>query len=380
MKILVATNYFKGSLSAVQAAEIIEQGIKEVDSSIEVIKNPIADGGDGTLEAICACTECREIISPVNGPLDQTVEAKWLIIEHDKKTAVIEGAQANGLSLLKPEEYNPLKTTTYGIGELIKLALDNNCKNIYVTIGGSSTNDGGVGMLQALGVSFKDKNGKEINRGGGELNNIETIDLSNIDNRLKQIQINVACDVENPLCGSNGASVVYGQQKGATPEMVKLLDSNLSHFAEVTEKTIGTDIRNYPGTGAAGGIGFALKAFLSAELINGFRFVCYLSGLNEKIKGADLVITTEGRLDNQSLSGKAPYQMAQISKNNNIPTIVIAGAVERHLNLEHTGIVSVFSIADGPVTLDDSMKNADYLLKNITIQILNILKLNFKSV
>jgi len=371
MEILIAANFFKGSLSAIHAAEIIEQAVKEVDSTIDVIKSPIADGGDGTIEAICYSAKCREIKSNVTGPLGQIVEAKWLVIGHDEKTAVIEGAQANGLSLLKPEEYNPLKTTTYGIGQLIKQALDYGCREIYVTIGGSSTNDGGVGMLQALGVSFQDKNGRETGFGGGELKNIESLDLSKLDKRLKHTKISVACDVENPLCGPNGASAVYGPQKGANPDMVKLLDENLSYLAGITAEKTGVDFRNHPGTGAAGGIGFALKAFLNAELIPGFHLVAKLSALEEKLIGADLVITTEGQFDSQSLSGKATYRIAQLAHQRNIPTIILAGSVESGIDFRNTGILSVFSIANGPITFEYSVNHASRLLKDATVQVLN---------
>jgi len=374
MKILIATNFFKGSLSAIEAAEIIEKGILKTDNSIKVVKIPIADGGDGTLEAICNCTECKEILSKVNGPLIEKVDAKWLILEQaDEKTAVIEGAQANGLSLIAPEQYNPLLTTTYGIGELIKQALDNECKKIYVTIGGSSTNDGGVGLLQALGASFLDKYKNEIAFGGGNIKNLKSIEFSKMDERLKDTKIIVACDVNNPLCGVNGASAVYGPQKGASEDDVKILDTNLTLLADITAQKFGKDYRNYPGTGAAGGIGFALKAFLNAELIPGFQLVAELSNMEEKMKAANLVITTEGKLDSQSLSGKAPYQVAQMAKKYNIPTIVIAGAVERNIDVQKAGITAAFCIADGPVTLKDSINNASELLLNITKQIMKLI-------
>jgi len=313
MKILLATNYLKGSLSAIEAANIIEKTVLIVDKEIKIEKIPIADGGDGTLDAIKLYTDYEEKISQVSDPLGRKIQAKWLIIkDNGEKTAIIEAAQACSLSLLKLEEYNPLKTTTFGVGELINQAVENNCKKIIITIGGSSTNDGGAGILQALGIKLLDKENNHISQGGEGLKNLEAIDLSRLNPKLKDIKILVACDVKNPLCGKNGASFVYAPQKGANPEQVKLLDNNLSNFADITAKTIRHDYRNFPGTGAAGGISFALKSFLNAELISGFSFIADISKLEEKIKDSDFVITTEGRLDSQTLAGKAPFQVAQL--------------------------------------------------------------------
>ena len=371
MKILVAANFFKGSLSAIETSEIIKNSILEVDNSIKVETLPIADGGDGTLDVIMYYTKCKEEHIEVTGPIGIKVKAKWLVL--NKKTAVIEGAQANGLSLLTPDEYNPLVTTSYGIGELIKNALDHECKKIFVTIGGSSTNDGGIGILQALGAKFLDIKGQELGFGGGGLDKLASINLSGLDKRLKKTKIIAACDVENPLCGQNGASFVYASQKGASIEKIKLLDSNLKNFADITEKTLNRDYKNYPGAGAAGGIGFALKAFLSAELIPGFQLITELSGIEEKLKNCDLVITTEGKLDSQTLQGKAPYQIVKMAQKYNMPAIILAGAIERNFNIQKAGITAAFSITDGPISLKNSINNAPSLLANITKQVINVI-------
>ena len=374
MKILLATNYLKGSLSAIEAANIIEKAALRVDKEIKVEKIPIADGGDGTLDAIKLYTDFEEKTAFVSDPLGRRISAKWLIInENAERTAIIEAAQACGLSLLKPEEYNPLKTTTFGVGELINQAVENNCKKIIITVGGSSTNDGGAGILQALGIKLLDKNNNSISQGGEGLKNLESIDISGLNPKLKDVKILVACDVKNPLCGKNGASFVYAPQKGANTEQVEILDKNLSNFANITAKTTGHDYRNLEGTGAAGGISFALKSFLNAELIDGFSFIADISKLEDKIKGSDFVITTEGRLDSQTLAGKAPFQVAQLAKKYNILTIIIAGSIEKGLNLENTGITEVFSMTDEAISLEDSIKNAPHHLENTARQAINTL-------
>ena len=376
MKILLATNYLKGSLSAVEAANIIEKAALSVDKEIQIEKIPIADGGDGTLDAIKLYTDFKEKTTIVSNPLNRKFSAKWLIINHNgEKTAIIEVAQACGLSLLKPEEYNPLKTTTFGVGELINQAVENNCKKIIITVGGSSTNDGGAGILQALGIKLLDKNKNLISKGGEGLKNLESIDISDLNPKLKDVKIIVACDVKNPLCGKNGASFIYAPQKGANPQQVKFLDKNLSTFADITAKTIGNDYRNFPGTGAAGGISFALKSFLNAELISGFSFIADISKLEDKIKDSDLVITTEGRLDSQTLEGKAPFQVAQLAKKNNVPTIIIAGSIENDINPENSGITKVFSMTTETVSVAEAVKNASILLENTAKGVFSFLKL-----
>ncbi|HBG49836.1 MAG TPA: glycerate kinase [Cyanobacteria bacterium UBA9971] len=376
MKILLATNYMKGSLSAVDATNIIKKAALTVDKEIQIEKIPIADGGDGTLDAIKLYTDYEERTSQVSDPLGRRIQAKWLIIkDNGEKTAIIEAAQACGLSLLKPEEYNPLKTTTFGVGELINQAVENNCKKIIITVGGSSTNDDGSGILQALGIKLLDKDNNSIPKGGEGLKNLVSIDISGLNPKLKDVKILVACDVKNPLCGKNGASYVYAPQKGANPEQVEFLDKNLSEFADLTTKTTGNDYRNIQGTGAAGGISFALKSFLNAELIDGFSFIADISKLEDKIKNSDFVITTEGRLDSQTLEGKAPFQVAQLAKKYNVPTIIIAGSVENDINLKNSGITKVFSMTNETVSVEESVKNASILLENTAKRVFSFLKL-----
>ena len=375
MKILLATNYLKGSLSAIEAANIIEKAALSVDKEIIIKKIPIADGGDGTLDAIKLYTDFEEKISFVSDPLGRNISAKWLIINHnEEKIAVIEAAQACGLSLLKQEEYNPLKTTTFGVGELINQAVESNCEKIIITIGGSSTNDGGAGILQAIGIKLLDKKKNPVSQGAEGLINLKSIDISGLNPKLKDVKIFVACDVKNPLCGKNGASFVFAQQKGANNQQIKLLDDILSVFADITTKTIGHDYRNLPGAGAAGGISFAMKSFLNAELTDGFKFIANLSDLEEKIKASDVVITTEGRLDSQTLQGKAPFQVAMLAKKNNIPAIIITGSAQNDLNLENSGITAVFQMTGKSISQEESIKNASYFLKMITIQVIKHIK------
>lgn len=376
MKILLATNFLKGSLSAIETAECLKKGILSANKETEIDIIPIADGGDGTIQAIKHCTPYTEIVSLICGPLGQEVAAKWLILETDhKKIAIIEGAQANGLSILTPQEYDPMKTTSYGIGQLVLSALEHECSKIYVTIGGSSTNDCGIGIVQALGGKFTDKEGNEIKSGGGELENLAHINLKGLDKRLEETQLIVACDVDNPLCGPNGASAIYGPQKGATKELVEILDKNLSHVADLIANYTKKDLRNHPGVGAAGGIGFAFKAILDADLMPGFELVAELSSMRKRMEGVDLVITSEGRLDSQSLSGKAPYQIAKLAKELDIPTIVIAGSIERNLDLKQANITGAFSIIDGPMNLEEAMKEAPYLVENCGKQLMNLFSL-----
>lgn len=373
MKILVAANYFKGSLSAIEAGKAIKSGIKQADATAQVEVILIADGGDGTLEAVKTSEETLELITDIKNPLGVSIQAKWLML-CDEKVAIIEAAQANGLSLLKPEQYNPLLTTSYGVGELIKSALNRNCSKIYIGIGGSATNDAGVGMLQALGVKFFDDSKQQIGFGGGNLDKIIEIDTSGLDKRLKNTKIIVACDVNNPLCGDNGASVIYAPQKGASSDDVKLLDKNLTHFARLTEQKIGVDYSNEAGVGAAGGLGFALMAYLNAELISGFSFIADLTKIDEKIKQADFVITTEGRLDSQTFSGKAPHQIAKLANQYNKPVVIIAGSIEENLDIQSYGIKSAFSLLNELITLDYALKNTYKLLEAKTKQIFLTLK------
>lgn len=324
MKILLAPDSFKGSLSSKEVCHAMENGIKRVIDA-EIISIPIADGGEGTVEALVYAVGGEIIKSDVTGPLGEKVEAFYGILKDG--TAVIEMAACAGLYLIPEEKRNPLKTTTYGVGELIKLALDRGCRKFIIGIGGSATNDGGVGMAQALGARFLDKDGNEIGFGGGELYKIEKIDISSIDKRIYESEFIVASDVDNPLCGEKGASYVYGPQKGATPEMIKILDENLRHLAYEAKKVIEKDYSEVPGAGAAGGLGFGLMAFLGAKLKRGIDIIIETTRLEEKIKEVDLVITGEGNTDFQTAFGKAPAGIAKLAKKYNKPVIILSGGL-----------------------------------------------------
>ncbi|HAZ37923.1 MAG TPA: glycerate kinase [Clostridiaceae bacterium] len=378
MKIVVAPDSFKGSLTAMEVAEAIERGIKKVDEKIEVIKAPMADGGEGTVQSLVDATGGKIIETFVSDPLLRRIKAFYGILG-DNKTAVIEMAAASGLPLLREDERNPLKTTTYGTGELILDALNRGCRNIIIGIGGSATNDGGEGMAKALGVEFTDRDGKDIGFGGGSLYKLYKIDLSKIDKRIYECNISAACDVDNPLCGERGASFVFGPQKGASPKDVKILDNNLRHYGEMIEKTLGKKIINYEGAGAAGGLGAGLLVFLNAELKRGVEIVIETTGLEKKIKDADLVITGEGMIDFQTAFGKTPYGVVQVASKYGVPVIAIAGGIGKDANtLYNKGFKSIFSIVDRPMSLNEAMENGSMLLEDTAERIMRALKINLK--
>ena len=375
MKIIVAPDSFKGSLTSIQAANAIEKGIigaaQTCREPVEVIKVPIADGGEGTVEAIITANKGEIVKTRVLDPLGREIDSFFGILPDN--SAVIEMAAASGLNLLGDDERNPMKTTTYGTGQLIKEALDYGCKRIIIGIGGSATNDGGVGMAQALGVSFLDEEGNQIAFGGGELSKISKIDVSLLEPRIKDTVITIASDVKNPLCGPNGASAVYGPQKGATPEMVEILDRNLEHLAAVIKKQLNKDVLNVPGSGAAGGLGAALIAFLEAEFCMGIKLVMELVQLEEKIKNADMVITGEGSTDYQTLFGKVPLGIAKIAKKHNKPVVCISGSLgEGYEELYNEGIEAFFSIVNRPMNLEEAMGRSEELLEKITANVLNV--------
>ena len=326
MKIVIAPDSFKESLTALEVAQAIEKGMRNVLPEAEFIKVPMADGGEGTVQSLVDATGGTIISRTVTGPLGEPVEA-FLGLSGDKKTAVIEMAAASGLHLVPVEKRNPLITTTRGTGELISAALDFDVEHIIIGIGGSATNDGGAGMAQALGIKLLDVAGAEIGEGGGALGEISSIDMTQIDPRLSSVKIEVACDVDNPLTGPTGASAIFGPQKGATPEMVKILDQNLHHYAETISSNLGKDIEQVPGAGAAGGLGGGLMAFLSAELKRGVEIVLDATRLEEQVKDADLVITGEGKIDAQTVFGKTPIGVAKTAKKHNVSVIAIAGNV-----------------------------------------------------
>lgn len=366
MKILVAPDSYKGSLSSKQVCQAIEEGLlKACEGVLEVVKVPIADGGEGTVDAFLSALGGELIELTVTGPLGKPVHSFYGILPDG--TAVIEMAAASGLSLIPAHQRNPLVTTTYGTGQLIMNALDHGCSRFIVGIGGSATNDAGVGMLQALGIKFLDDAGKEVPWGGGNLDKVATIDLKGMDPRLKNAQFVVACDVDNPLCGEKGASAVYGPQKGATPDMVKLLDRNLSHLADVVASILGKDHRNDPGAGAAGGLGFAFKTFLDAQMRPGIDVVMEATHMDTLAAQSDIIITGEGRTDYQTAQfGKAPSGVAKLGKRMGKPVLLISGALgEGYQELFNQGVIAAFSIANGPLSLQEAMENAYSLLVDI---------------
>ncbi len=363
MKLVIAPDSFKGSASAREVAQAIADGLKFPLPDAEFDLVPMADGGEGTVDALVAATNGKIVTKQVTGPLGEPVDAFFGILG-DGETAVIEMAAAAGLHLVPPEKRNPLVTTTYGVGELIKAALDEGCKRIIVGIGGSATNDGGAGMAQGLGAKLLDENGNEIGFGGGELGKLAKIDISELDDRLIKTEILVACDVTNPLTGPNGASAVYGPQKGATPEMVKLLDENLRHYAAIIRRDLGVDVEHVPGSGAAGGLGAGFMAFCQGKLRRGVELVIQAVGLDERIQRADLVITGEGKLDFQTGFGKVPYGVAQVAKRYSKPVIALVGQLgEGAERCRKWGIDACFAIVNRPMGEQEAMANALALLK-----------------
>lgn len=379
MKVVIAPDSYKGSLTAQEVAESIERGIKRVLSSADVIKVPMADGGEGTVQSLVDGTGGEIVKVRVKGPLLKEVEAFYGILG-DGETAVIEMAAASGLPLITKEERNPLLTTTYGTGELIKHALSRGCRKIIIGIGGSATNDGGSGMVKALGVKLLDEKGEDIGFGGQSLGSLKSIDTGNIDPRLKECTITAACDVDNPLCGLKGASHIFGPQKGADAQMVEILDGNLANYAEVVKKDLGIDIKDVPGAGAAGGLGGGLLAFLNANLKRGIEIVIETTKLEDKIKDADLVITGEGMIDYQTAFGKTPIGVAKLAGKYNIPVIAVAGGIGKDAEaLYSKGFDSIFSIVDKPMTLEDAMKDGSILIEKTVERIMRLLKIRIKS-
>ena len=358
MKIVIAPDSYKESLSATEVAQAIEKGFREIFPDAQYVSVPLADGGEGTVEAMIAATHGSAHSALVTGPLGEKVNANWGM-SGDGKTAFIEMAAASGLALVPPEKRNPLITTSRGTGELILQALDSGASNIIIGIGGSATNDGGAGMVQALGAKLCDANGTEIGYGGGSLNSLNTIDVSGLDPRIKNCAIRVACDVTNPLVGELGASRIFGPQKGATEALILELDRNLAHYANIIKKSLGVDVKNVPGAGAAGGMGAALTAFLGAELKSGIEIVTQALNLEEHIHDCTLVVTGEGRIDSQSIHGKVPVGVANVAKKYHKPVIGIAGSLTRDVGVVHQyGIDAVFSVLTSIGTLEEAFRGA----------------------
>lgn len=362
MKIIIAPDSFKGSLSAVEAANAINTGIKKAFSETETVLLPIGDGGEGTMETLVATTGGRIINVSVTGPLGNQIEAAYGVLG-DGETCVIEMASASGLHLVPEDKFAPLETTTYGTGQLIQQALNDGFSSFIIGLGGSATNDGGAGMLQALGMRILDELGNEIGRGGGELNKVNRLELDSFDKRIKDSKFIIASDVQNPLIGPHGASHVFGPQKGASAEVVDVLDSNLSNWADVVAKETGIKLHNKAGAGAAGGIGGAFQAFFPVEMRRGVDVVLDYINLEAELINADLVITGEGQVDSQTAFGKTALGVAQMAKSKNVPTVILAGSIGEGVEVLHDfGVVSITSIINRPMTLEEAIDNAEELL------------------
>ena len=378
MHIILAPDSYKGSLSALAVADAMERGIRDIFADATVSKIPIADGGEGTVEALIMSTGGQMIQQKIVGPLGEEIDSYWGILG-DGETGVIELAAASGLPLVPREQRNPLLTTTFGTGQLIKAALDYGLRKLIIGIGGSATNDGGAGMAQALGVKFLDSDNNELSQGGGALARLARIDLSDLDKRLAETDIKVACDVDNPLCGPLGASAVYGPQKGATSDMVAQLDHVLMNYAAVAQLATHRDVALIPGAGAAGGVGAGLLFFTNAKLIPGIQIVLEAANFAEKLKQADLVITGEGSTDFQTAHGKAPVGVAKIAKQAGIPTICLSGGLGTGAEdvLQH-GIDGLMSIVPRPMELEKCIESAEELIQAATARICRLIRIGIK--
>jgi glycerate kinase len=368
MTILIAPDSLKGSLSAEEARAALERGARRaLGDSVRCISIPLADGGEGTVNALLRSVGGAMQTTAVQGPLGETVRAQWAILSDG--SAAIEMAQASGLTLVDPHKRDAKNASSYGTGELIGAALQAGHRKIFVGIGGSATTDGGTGALRALGTRFLDANGHELPSGGAALQQLETIDLSGLDARLGNCSLTVQCDVTNPLCRENGAARIYGPQKGASPEDVEILDAALARFADVTARTMGNDFREVPGAGAAGGMGFGLLSYLGAVLRSGIEVILEASQFDQLLESADLVLTAEGSIDQQTMSGKTIAGVtcqAKAAKNGaGVPVIAFGGAVTLSgRQLDELGLLSAFPIADAPLCLDQCIERADELLAN----------------
>ncbi|PLR77395.1 glycerate kinase [Bacillus sp. V3-13] len=370
MKVVIAPDSFKGSLTAYEAALAIEKGVKKAAPEVDAVLVPVADGGEGTMDSLVAATNGRKVDVIVNGPLGGEVKAAYGILG-DQQTCIIEMASASGLCLITSEQRNPMAATTFGTGQLIKKALDDGCRKFILAIGGSATNDGGVGMLQALGMRLLDSHSVSIGFGGAELSRIATIDDRDFDPRIAEAEFLIATDVQNPLVGPDGATYVFGPQKGATVEMLEILDANLQHWADLVEEKTGIRLHDKPGAGAAGGIGGAFQAFFPAVTKRGIDIVIEYTGLAEKLSGADCVFTGEGQIDFQTASGKTPMGVAEEAKKNGIPVFVLSGSIGKGIEtLYEHGIHSVHSIVNAPMTLQEAIERAAGLLEQSAEQVM----------
>ncbi|WP_347900643.1 glycerate kinase [Pseudomonas purpurea] len=364
MKIVIAPDSFKDSLSAERVATAIAQGLAEVWPEAQLVKCPMADGGEGTVESVLAACDGQLRCTRVQGPLGMAVDAHWGWLPQSH-TAIIEMAEASGLQLVPVDKRDACTSSTVGTGELIRAALDAGAQRVILAIGGSATNDAGAGALQALGLRLLDATGQPLKPGGLALAQLAQIDLSELDPRLAQVRFDIAADVNNPLCGPQGASAIFGPQKGASPEQVQQLDQALGHFAVLCARVLEKDVSDEPGSGAAGGLGFAAKAFLGAQFRPGVEVVAELVGLAEAIRGADLVITGEGRFDAQTLRGKTPFGVARIAHQQGVPVIVIAGTLgEGYQHMYEHGVDAAFALTPGPMSLEQACAQAPGLLRD----------------
>ena len=372
MRLLIAPDSFKGSLTAAEATAAMERGARLAFPDADILTLPMADGGEGTVDAMVAGTGGQYLTRTVTGPLGEPVAARFGLLG-DGQTAVIEMAAASGLLLVPGARRDPRITTTYGTGELIRHALDLGVSRMLIGIGGSATNDGGAGMVQALGGKLLRADGSAVGFGGAALLELDRIDLSQLEPRLQQVELLVACDVDNPLTGPRGAAAVYGPQKGATPEMIALLDRALGHLAGIMVRDLGADVAGLPGAGAAGGLGAGLMGFLQARPRPGIAVVMEALRLDDLLDGVDLVVTGEGRTDFQTLAGKVPMGVARLAAERGIPAIAISGAVTPEADgLLAYNLHALISIADGPITLDEAMANAAVLLERATARALRL--------
>ncbi len=374
MKVVIAIDSFKGSLTSYEAGCAVKEAVLKKDKTASVTVMPIADGGEGTVESLFAGLGGEMVSVDVMGPLGDTVAAKYCILPD--KTAVMEMSAAAGITLVERQRLNPLFATTFGVGEMIKDAVSRGCRNFIMGIGGSATNDGGVGMLTALGYEFLDKENKKIPLGAQGIELLSSINTDNVMSEISKCTFNIACDVNNPLCGQNGCSSVFAPQKGATEEMVEKMDLWLGSYATICRDTFGTDYAEFPGAGAAGGLGFAFKTFLNATLIKGVELILRKTNLENHIKSADLVITGEGRLDSQTVMGKAPIGVAQLAKKHGKKVIAFAGCVTEDAEIINDyGIDAFFPILRGVVTLEDALnkENAYKNLKATAYQVMRLL-------
>lgn len=380
MKLVIAPDSFKESLDAQQVAFAIERGFQSIFPEIHTVCVPVADGGEGTTEALVAATAGVQIAESVRGPLGEPLNAIWGLLGEQPDTAltaVVETAAASGLDKISSAQRDALRATTYGTGELILAALERGVRRIILGLGGSATNDGGMGLLSALGARFLDAKGEVLEAGGAALARLASIDLSQMDSRVAETEFLVACDVDNPLLGARGASAIFGPQKGATPEQVEQLDAALANLADISAKLLGRDCREVAGAGAAGGLGYALVQFLNARMAPGIDLVLEAVCFDEQLQGADLVITGEGRVDGQSLSGKTPVGVARWAKRHDLPVIALCGSIGAGAEGVHkVGIDALFTVVPGVCTLDDAMAEAAANLERTAAQIARTLALN----